>query len=53
MAMDEAGVQQAWNMMSQHNDALMLRVAELEEQLRKQSIWTVIKFRFLCLMGRM
>ena len=53
MAMDEAGVQQAWNMMSQHNDALMLRVEELEEQLRKQSILHLIKIRFLYFIGRM
>lgn len=53
MAMDEEGIQKAWNMMSQHNSELMLRVAELEEQIRKSSIWTIVKFRLLCLIGRM
>lgn len=53
MAMDEEGVKMAWKLMSQHNSELMLRVAELEEQIRKRSIWITIKFRLLCLMGRM
>lgn len=57
MAMDEEAIQKAWNMMSQHNDALMIRVAELEEQHRRRSIswliWMTLKYRFLAFMGRM
>jgi hypothetical protein len=53
MAMDEEGVQKAWNMMSQHNDALMLENEELKKQIRMMSIWTVLKFRFLYAIGRM
>lgn len=57
MAMDEEAIQKAWNMISQYNDALMIRVAELEEQHRKRSIsrliWMTLKYRFLAFMGRM
>ena len=57
MAMDEEGIQKAWNMMSQHNSELMLRIAEFEEQQRKRNlsglIWITLKYRFLAFIGRM
>ena len=53
MAMDEEGIQKAWNMMSLHNSELLLENEELKKQIRMMNIWTVLKFRFLCLMGKM
>ena len=53
MAMDEEGIQKAWNMMSMYNSELLLENEELKKQLRMRSIWTTLKFRFLCLIGRM
>lgn len=53
MAMDEEGIQKAWNMMSMYNSELLLENEELKKQIRTMSIWTVLKFRFLCLIGRM
>lgn len=53
MAMDEEGVQKAWNLMSMYNSELLLENEEWKKQIRTMSIWTVLKFRFLCLIGRM
>ena len=53
MAMDEEGIQKAWNMMSLHNSELLLENEELKKQIRMMSIWWVLKFRFLCFIGRM
>ena len=53
MAMDEEGIQKAWNLMSMHNSELLLENEELKKQIRTMSIWTVVKFRFLCAIGRM
>ncbi len=53
MAMDEEGIQKAWNLMSMYNSELLLENEELKKQIRTMSIWTVLKFRFLCLIGRM
>jgi len=53
MAMDEEGVQAAWNMMSMHNSELLLENEELKKQIRMMSIWIILKYRFLCAIGRM
>ena len=53
MAMDEEGIQKAWNLLSMHNSELLLENEELKKQIRTMSIWTVVKFRFLCFIGRM
>ena len=53
MAMDEEGIQKAWRMMSMHNSELLLENEELKKQIRMMSIWLILKYRFLCLIGRM
>lgn len=53
MAMDEEGIQKAWNMLSLHNSELLLENEELKKTIRMMSIWTILKFRFLSLMGKM
>jgi hypothetical protein len=49
--MTQEDIQKAWNLLSQHNSELLLRVAELEKQIRTQSIWLTLKARFRCFMG--
>lgn len=53
MAMDEEGIQKAWNLMSQYNSELLLENEELRKQIRTISIWRTIKYRFLYAIGRM
>lgn len=53
MAMDEEGIQKAWNMMSLHNSELLLENEELKKQIRMMSIWATLKFRFLSAIGKM
>ena len=53
MAMDEEGIQKAWNLMSMHNSELLLENEELKKQIRTMSVWTILKYRFLCAIGRM
>jgi hypothetical protein len=50
--MTQEDIQKAWNLMSQHNTELMLRVAELEKQVRTRSIWLTLKARFRCFVGK-
>ena len=50
--MTQEDIQKAWNLMSMHNSELMLRVSELEKQMRTQSIWLILKARFRCFMGK-
>jgi hypothetical protein len=48
----EDSIQKAWDLMSKHNTELLLRVVELEKQIRTQSIWLTLKARFRCFIGK-
>ena len=37
--MTQEEIEKAWALMSMHNSELLLRVAELEKQLERRSIW--------------
>ena len=41
--MTQEEIEKAWALMSMHNRELLLRVAELEKQLERRSIWIRIR----------
>ncbi len=43
--MKQEDIEKAWNLLSRHNNELLLERAELLERLRNQSIWLILKYR--------
>ena len=54
--MNQSDIEKAFELLSRHNDALMLQVAEYEKQTRTRKIrklvWATIKARFRAAIGR-
>lgn len=50
--MNQEDIQKAWDMLSRHNDALMLENEELKRRLMRLSLWYSIKRAILIWWGR-
>ena len=50
-SMKQEDIEKAWNLLSMHNNELLLERAELLERLRSQSIWLILKYRVKHLLG--
>jgi len=50
--MDEKAIEKAWNLLSMHNSELLLENERLRKELRQQSIWSILKARFLYFFGK-
>jgi len=49
--MDEKAIEKAWNLLSMHNSELLLENERLRKELRRQSIWAILKARCLYFFG--
>jgi hypothetical protein len=45
--MDDKAIEKAWSLLSMHNSELLLENERLNKELRKRSIWAILKARFL------
>lgn len=50
--MDDEAIQKAWSLLSMHNSELLLENERLRKELRRQSIWSILKARFLYFFGK-
>ena len=50
--MNQEDIQKAFDMLSRHNDALLLENEELKRRLMRGSLWYAIKRAFLIWRGR-
>jgi hypothetical protein len=49
--MDEKAIEKAWNLLSMHHSELLLENERLRKELRRQSIWAILKARCLYFFG--
>jgi len=45
--MDEKAIQKAWSLLSMHHSELLLENERLRKELRRRSIWAIVKARCL------